>query len=354
MESILHIACRIFRQSGSGMRRRRFPNVFFPRTAELLARTRRIYLVVLSTESSAFNGLYPTYRTRRTRRQARHPEPEPYGYGGSAWNYTYQGTITRRQRELHKRTYLIRTRQSDFMRTPTARTDGKSGSARRAGYVSAGRNPSNTLGYNLGARLASIHIKEHLLNDIVGRVNALPRADETPHQIGFAEPRPPDANAQNAPATVAPLPASAVSSAQSASAPTSTNAESAPSSERIAAIRDRAASGNAEAQYNLGLLYDSGQGVPQDYAQEATWYRKAAEQGNANAQTALGSMYVNGQGVPQNNAQAAAWWRKAADQGNADGQFGLGLLYDHGSGVPQDFAEAYFWFDLAAAGNVAE
>ena len=334
--------------------KKKFPNVCFPQDGGIPGTVAANYLVVLSTESNAFNGLYPTYRTSTdTTTSPTSGTGTVTDSSGSAWNYTYQGTIT---------STTTRTTQTDLPYTDTTvglyanaySEDGRQvGWARRAESYRQGGDPSNTLGYNLGARLASIHIKEHLLNDIVGRVNALPRADETPHQIGFAEPRPPDANAQNAPATVAPLPASAVSSAQSASAPTSTNAESAPSSERIAAIRDRAASGNAEAQYNLGLLYDSGQGVPQDYAQEATWYRKAAEQGNANAQTALGSMYVNGQGVPQNNAQAAAWWRKAADQGNADGQFGLGLLYDHGSGVPQDFAEAYFWFDLAAAGNVS-
>jgi TPR repeat protein len=333
---------------------KKFPNVCFPQDGGIPATGAANYLIVLSTQSNEFNGLYPTYRTSTdTTTSPTSGTGTVTDSSGSAWNYTYQGTIT---------STTTTTTQTDIPYTDTTvglyasaySEDGRQvGWARRAESYRQGGDPSNTLGYNLGARLASIHVKEHLLDDIVGRVNALPRADETPHQIGFAEPRPPDANVQNAPATVAPLPASAVSSAQTASAPTSANVESALSSERIAAIRELAASGNAEAQYNLGLLYDSGQGVPQDYAQEAAWYRKAAEQGNANAQTALGSMYVNGQRVPQDNAQAAAWWRKAADQGNADGQFGLGLLYDRGSGVPRDFAEAYFWFDLAAAGNVS-
>ena len=42
--------------------------------------------------------------------------------------------------------------------------------------------------------------------------------------------------------------------------------------------------GNAVAQFNLGLMYDKGQGVRQDYAQAVQWYRKAAEQGDAQAQ----------------------------------------------------------------------
>jgi len=38
--------------------------------------------------------------------------------------------------------------------------------------------------------------------------------------------------------------------------------------------------------------YDSGQGVPQNYAEAASWYRKAAEQNNAGAQYNLGYMYA--------------------------------------------------------------
>jgi tetratricopeptide (TPR) repeat protein len=42
--------------------------------------------------------------------------------------------------------------------------------------------------------------------------------------------------------------------------------------------------GHADAQFNLGLCYDSGQGVSQDYSEAVKWYRKAAEQGDADAQ----------------------------------------------------------------------
>ena len=46
--------------------------------------------------------------------------------------------------------------------------------------------------------------------------------------------------------------------------------------------------GNAAAQFNLGLMYDSGRGVRQDYTKAVQWYRKAAEQGVAEAQYNLG------------------------------------------------------------------
>jgi len=74
--------------------------------------------------------------------------------------------------------------------------------------------------------------------------------------------------------------------------------------------------GHASAQYNLGVMYANGQGVPQDYAEAMKWYRKAAEQGNAGAQNNLGVMYANGQGVPQDYIQAHMWWNLSAAQGN--------------------------------------
>ena len=117
--------------------------------------------------------------------------------------------------------------------------------------------------------------------------------------------------------------------------------------------RKAADQGVARAQFNLGVLYDQGQGVPQDYAQAADWYRKAASQGIADAQYNLGLAYDQGRGVPQDYAQAVDWYRKAADQGNADAQLNLGVLYDHGQGVPQDYAQAVDWFQKAADQGVA-
>ena len=55
--------------------------------------------------------------------------------------------------------------------------------------------------------------------------------------------------------------------------------------------------GNVYAQYNLGLQYDRGKGVPQDLKEAVKWYRLAGEQGNVRAQSNLGYMYDNGKGV---------------------------------------------------------
>ena len=75
--------------------------------------------------------------------------------------------------------------------------------------------------------------------------------------------------------------------------------------------------GHAKAQFNLGVMYDQGQHVTQNYAQAVSWYQKAAEQGNANAQYNLALKYKIGQGVAQDDAKAAYWYRKAAEEGNA-------------------------------------
>jgi TPR repeat protein len=82
-------------------------------------------------------------------------------------------------------------------------------------------------------------------------------------------------------------------------------------------LRPLAEQGEASAQYNLGLMFDNGQGVQQNYATAVSWYRRAAEQGHADAQNNLGVMYAQGRGVPQDHATAASWYQKAAEQDHA-------------------------------------
>ena len=76
--------------------------------------------------------------------------------------------------------------------------------------------------------------------------------------------------------------------------------------------------GNADAQYNLGVMYEKGNGVLQDYKTAMKWYRLAAKQGYARAQSNLGYMYVKGQGVIQDKVYAHMWWNIAASSGHKD------------------------------------
>ena len=107
--------------------------------------------------------------------------------------------------------------------------------------------------------------------------------------------------------------------------------------------------GDADAQYNLGVMYANGRGVLQDYAEAAYWYRLAADQGLSQAQYNLGLMYAKGEGVPENDAEAVEWFRLAAGQWYAAAQFNLGLMYAFGEGVPENYITAYMWYNLAAA-----
>ncbi len=88
-----------------------------------------------------------------------------------------------------------------------------------------------------------------------------------------------------------------------------------------------------------------------DYATALREFRPLAEQGAADAQFNLGVMYFKGRGVPQVHAEAVKWYRKAAEQGVAKAQYNLGHMYSYGLGVPQDQVQAHMWFSLADAGK---
>jgi len=88
--------------------------------------------------------------------------------------------------------------------------------------------------------------------------------------------------------------------------------------------------------------------VKKDLKQAAQWYTRAAEAGFSRAQYNIAAMYETGDGVPQDYVKAAEWYQKAAEQGHGLSQNYLGTLYHQGKGVPQDFVKAYMWYNLAA------
>ena len=77
----------------------------------------------------------------------------------------------------------------------------------------------------------------------------------------------------------------------------------------------------------------------------------AAEQGLVEAQFRLGVMFDSGRGVPQSYAEAAHWLWLAADQGEANAQFLLGAMFHKGQGVSQDLVRADMWVNLASSGS---
>jgi TPR repeat protein len=125
----------------------------------------------------------------------------------------------------------------------------------------------------------------------------------------------------------------------------------------LEAMKAKAESGDADAQFSLGFKHANCDGAAQDYAQAAGWYHKAADQNHSLAQFNLAVMYAKGQGVPKDDAKARLWFQKAAVQGDPGAQFNLGLIEHRaiGAGLQRDVdateskIEAYKWYQLAAA-----
>jgi TPR repeat protein len=95
--------------------------------------------------------------------------------------------------------------------------------------------------------------------------------------------------------------------------------------------RKAAEQGFPRAQYELACMYYHGVGVPQDYAEAAVWFQKVAEADDvddrlgsfrvhswqrSSARLELGNIYSSGQGVPQDYGKSSFWYRKAAEQTN--------------------------------------
>ena len=92
-------------------------------------------------------------------------------------------------------------------------------------------------------------------------------------------------------------------------------------SRKLDKIIRKAEAGDPEAQHRLGFTYAEGNGVPQNYAEAAKWYRKAAEQGHGTAQLNLGHLLAEGRGVEKNLIEAYKWIALARRPGHFGGYF---------------------------------
>ena len=99
---------------------------------------------------------------------------------------------------------------------------------------------------------------------------------------------------------------------------------------------------------------DSQRGVPQDRAQAAAWYRKAAEQGDAKAQFNLGLMYRYGPGYSPGLERWVEAFDPAPGHARPTTQGSPGARDVSGSGIPKDYVEAHKWMSLAAARATGE
>jgi hypothetical protein len=108
-----------------------------------------------------------------------------------------------------------------------------------------------------------------------------------------------------------------------ANAPPKTAAGPAPQAKSLAELQKLADRGDADAQWQMGVRYHNGEGVPQDDSRAFQWFLRAAEQGNVAAQATLGAYYWAGRGVPQNLSSAYVWSAIALAQGDENSKFRL-------------------------------
>jgi len=105
---------------------------------------------------------------------------------------------------------------------------------------------------------------------------------------------------------------------------------------------------NADAMYNLGLLYMNGQGVKQDYKLAKQWFKRAAFYGSADAAYNLGTMYMGQKFGFPSKKDALYWWKEAAEHGHIDSQYNLGVLLAFGHATRIDNKGALSWWYKAA------
>lgn len=80
---------------------------------------------------------------------------------------------------------------------------------------------------------------------------------------------------------------------------------------------------------------------------EVRWRLDRAQKGDVNQMFLVGMMYDIGHDVAQDYAEAFRWYLKAAEHGHVGAQYNLGAAYYLGYGVPQDYVEAHKWFSIA-------
>ena len=109
-----------------------------------------------------------------------------------------------------------------------------------------------------------------------------------------------------------------------------------------------AAQGHVMAAYRLGIAYRYGRGVRVDEKEAMRWFSVAADKSNSEAMTQIGILYAQGRGVAQNDPMARQYFDKASALGNAEAMRQIANMYLEGNGVTQDDAQGYAWLKRAA------
>ncbi|MBQ7544835.1 MAG: SEL1-like repeat protein [Synergistaceae bacterium] len=116
-------------------------------------------------------------------------------------------------------------------------------------------------------------------------------------------------------------------------------------------LMKRARNGDIYAQFRVGRMYQTGDGVAQDYRKAREWYEKAAAQNYGWAFHNLGWMYQEALGVKVDYRKAFEYYTKGAERGIARSFNQLGWFYEQGLWVKFDYKQAFYWYTKAAEGG---
>lgn len=88
--------------------------------------------------------------------------------------------------------------------------------------------------------------------------------------------------------------------------------------------------GNISGCYNLGIMYDIGDGIKQNRKMAVSFYQRACDGKDISGCYNLALMYLNGEGVRQNKEIAKESFGKACDEGHDGGCKGYKILNEEG------------------------
>ena len=106
--------------------------------------------------------------------------------------------------------------------------------------------------------------------------------------------------------------------------------------------------GDLEAWWDIGVKYQTGDGVKKDLQMAIKWFEKAASRNYDNALVSLGDLYYKGEGVKQDYKKAFELYSRALRRNIPSAQYRLGLCCFYGKGTKQDKKAAVEWFKKAA------
>ncbi len=109
--------------------------------------------------------------------------------------------------------------------------------------------------------------------------------------------------------------------------------------------------GDADSQYDLGNMHMKGVGTNIDYQQAVKSFEQSASQGHVKSAYKLGLIYYEGNDIKRNGKKAYRWFRQAAENGYPAAQYYLGKLFADGTGVRKDLAESLVWLGKAVDGG---